>query len=230
VTGIKAVLFDVGGTLLHVDGRRLCAAAGIAHRPEVFQTAEQEAVARVRARVLAQPASTDRERLSEFLTTILRGLGIGDGPEMAAAASRVAAEHARANLWSHAGDGAQDTLTELRRRGYRLAAVSNADGRVRRLLTEAGLHELLEVVVDSAELGIEKPDPRIFHAATSALSVDPAASAYVGDIYEIDVVGARAAGMDAILIGSCPAPEPVRRIAALPELLAIFPERTDSSP
>jgi putative hydrolase of the HAD superfamily len=221
VSATRALLFDVGGTLLHVDGARVCGAAGVSYDPEVFRAAEEAAVAQVRARIVAHPASTDRERLSDFLTTILAGLGLS-GDAAAQPASRVAAEHTRANLWSRAGEGAAQTLDALRARGYRLAAVSNADGRVRGLLAQARLLSRLEVVVDSAELGIEKPDPRIFHAATSALGLSPAEAVYVGDIYEIDVVGARRAGMEAILIGSCPAPEPVRRIEKLPELLEIF--------
>jgi len=77
--------------------------------------------------------------------------------------------------------------------------------------------------VDSAEVRIEKPDPRIFSVAVEALGLEPAACAYVGDIYDIDVVGARAAGLRPILIGRCPAPEPVERVARLEELLSVFP-------
>ena len=86
-----------------------------------------------------------------------------------------------------------------------MACISNADGRVRGLLEVAGLLPHLEFVVDSAEVGLEKPDPRIFQAAAERLALDPSVCAYVGDIYEIDVVGASGAGMKPILIGDGPA-------------------------
>ena len=103
-----------------------------------------------------------------------------------------------------------------------MAVVSNADGRVRGLLEAAGLAPHLEFVVDSAEVGVEKPDPRIFHAATEKLGLTPAACAYVGDIYEIDVVGAERAGLTPVLIGDGPAPEGTRRVPDLPALLPLF--------
>ena len=109
------------------------------------------------------------------------------------------------------------------RAGYRLGVVSNADGRVRALLEAAGVSPFLEFVVDSAEVGVEKPDARIFLAATERLGLAPAACAYVGDIYEIDVEGSRRAGLHPILIGEGHAPETVRRVAHLPDLLPIFP-------
>ena len=220
---IRAVLFDAGGTLIHMDGERVCLAAGVAHDATSFRRAEAAAVALVRSFVLANPASTDAERLPLYLDTLLVGLGFAARGERRAAAGRVAAEHSRANLWSRGADGACATLGVLRGRGYRMAVVSNADGRVRGLLERAGLAPLLEFVVDSAEIGVEKPDPRIFHAATTRLGLCPAACAYVGDIYEIDVIGAAGAGLVPVLIGDAPAPEGVLRVPNLSALVPLFP-------
>jgi len=222
VKDIRAILFDAGGTLIHVDGERVCGAAGVPWDPVRFRGAESSAVSAVRAFVVENPKSRDAERLPLYLDTMLGGLGLSAAPDRLAAARRVAAEHQRANLWSRAADRAAETLETLASRGYRIAVVSNADGRVRTLLDQAGLSRWLELIVDSAEVGLEKPDPRIFHAATERLGVSPAECAYVGDIYEIDVVGAERAGLTAVLIGDGPAPDSVLRVAELPELLSLF--------
>jgi putative hydrolase of the HAD superfamily len=223
VKGIRAVLFDAGGTLIHIDGERVARAAGIPFDAGIFRRAEAAAVAAVRRLVLARPESRDAERLPLYLDTLLEALGVADAPERRLAAGRVAGEHGRANLWSRRADDAFGTLETLLDRGYRLAVVSNADGRVRGLLEAAGLAPLLEFVVDSAEVGVEKPDPRIFHAATERLDLAPAACAYVGDIYEIDVVGAARAGLSAILVGDGPAPDWVLRVARLSDLGRLLP-------
>jgi putative hydrolase of the HAD superfamily len=176
----------------------------------------------VRAWIVAHPESTDLERLPLFLDTILRHLGVASAPDRRAAAARVAEEHRRSNLWSRPTAGASETLSALRGRGYRLAVVSNADGRVRTLLDKAQLASFLDCILDSAEIGIEKPDRRIFLAAAEKLGLPASSCAYVGDIYEIDILGARGAGLYPILIGDCPAKEPVERISVLEELLDIF--------
>ncbi len=220
---VRAVLFDAGGTLIHVDGERVCRAAGRAWDPVEFREAESAAVAAVRTFVLKSPASRDAKRLPVYFDTMLSGLGLEAGPPRREAAGRVAAEHRRANLWSRCADRAPETLEALRGRGYRVACVSNADGRVRGLLEAAGLLLHLEFVVDSAEVGVEKPDPRIFQAAAERLALDPSACAYVGDIYEIDVAGAAGAGMKPILIGDGPAAGPVERVPDLWSLLTLFP-------
>ncbi len=176
----------------------------------------------MRALVLERPESRDAERLPLYLDTLLRGLGLAEAGARRQAAAGVAGEHRRSNLWSRRAEGSLEALETLRRRGYRIAVVSNADGRVRTLLEAAGLSAHLEFVVDSAEVGVEKPDPRIFLAATGRLGLPPAACAYVGDIYEIDVVGARRAGLAPVLIGDAPAPEGTRRVADLTSLLPIF--------
>ena len=223
---IEAVLFDAGGTLIHVDGRRFCSAAGLPWLPEAFTAAEAAATGAVRSWILRHPASTDAERMPVFLDRLLLALGVDGREERKAASRRIAQEHARANLWSDAFPGARETLGVLRERGYRLGVISNADGRVRRLLEEAGLATHLEIILDSAHVGLEKPDPRIVLAASEGLQLPPSACAYVGDVFEIDILGARSAGLRAILLGASPAPDPVERVETLSDLLQLFPAIT----
>ncbi|MGH9369633.1 MAG: HAD family hydrolase [Thermoanaerobaculia bacterium] len=222
IRAVSAVLFDAGGTLIHVDGERVCAAAGLPWEEASFDAAENAAVAAVQRRVQSNPASTDAERLPLFLETLLAGLGVPPEKRRGSAGA-VIAEHRRSNLWSRAHPDAPAALSTLSKRGYRLGVISNADGRVRGLLARAGLSAYFELVLDSSEVGFEKPDPRIFLAATERLGLPPSACAYVGDIYEIDFLGARGAGLEAVLIGSGAAPEGVARVPSLTELLGVFP-------
>ncbi|HKD10742.1 MAG TPA: HAD family hydrolase [Thermoanaerobaculia bacterium] len=228
--GIRAILFDAGGTLVHVNGEAICRAAGLPYTESSFRDAEAAAHRQVRRWIAERPDSTDAERLPVYIDGMLRELGIEDEAARAAGTRRIAEENARASLWSRPGEGAVSTLETLRGRGYRLGVISNSNGHVRKLLQQARLAPFLEVIIDSSEVGIEKPDPRIFFAATEQLALMPSVCSYVGDIYEIDVLGARAAGLAPILIGSCAAPEPVERVAALADLLALFPPLTAGEP
>lgn len=218
----RAILFDAGGTLIHVDGERVCRAAGVPYDADAFRAAESSGIGAVRAALERQPLSTDAERLPIFLGAILASLGV-PAADQAAAGTRIRAEHERVNLWSAPSRGAAEVLDALAGRGYRLGVISNADGRVRALLEAAGVASRLEMVLDSAEVGLEKPDPRIFHEGARRLGTPPEACAYVGDIYEIDVAGAQAAGLQAVLVGDCPAPGSVTRVRELSDLLALFP-------
>ena len=220
---IRAVIFDAGGTLIHMDGERVCRAVGVDFDDAAFRRAETDAVSAVRALLLEKPESTDAERIPLFFDTLLAGLGIADAAARRSGMGAVSEEHRKLNLWSRRANRALEALESLRARGYRMAVISNADGRVRGLLEEAGLTGHLEFVVDSGELGIEKPDPRIFHTATERLGLEPSVCVYVGDIYEIDVVGALGAGLEPVLIGNGPAPPGTRRVADFDELLTLLP-------
>jgi putative hydrolase of the HAD superfamily len=71
---------------------------------------------------------------------------------------------------------------------------------VEQLLAGAGFAPHLAFVVDSGVVGIEKPDPRIFDLALGLAGVGAAETLYVGDLYPVDVVGARRAGIEPVLL------------------------------
>jgi putative hydrolase of the HAD superfamily len=87
-------------------------------------------------------------------------------------------------------------LDELRRRGFRLAVISNVLSRtlVPSCLAQYGIAHHFEQVVTSAQLGWRKPNRRIFDEALRLMDLPPASCAYVGDTLSRDVVGARRAG------------------------------------
>src|SRR5262249_37093118 len=225
---LDAVLFDAGGTLLRLDYAfmRTCAARRN-HAIDDDALARGEATVRReidrRAARTGGPRDRDADRVAGYFHAVLESAGVAPAAAEAAA-GELAAEHARANLWRVAvpGAAAAPALAALRARGFRVGVVSNADGRVAALLEAAGLAPHLETIVDSHHEGVEKPDPEIFRRALARLGVPAERTAYVGDIFAIDVLGARAAGLAAILIdetggyadADCP------RIAALADLLA----------
>jgi len=91
-------------------------------------------------------------------------------------------------------DGAEAALVKLRRAGLELACVTNWDIGIGEQLDRAGLSRYLSAVVSSAEVGAEKPDPRVFAEAVARLGVSPARALHIGD-GEADQAGAAAAGL-----------------------------------
>jgi len=91
-------------------------------------------------------------------------------------------------------------VRELRGMGMRLGIVSDWGSSLLPIVESLGLGSELDFVIASAVVGISKPDPAIFRLAAARVDVLPAASLMVGDSYRADVAGARASGMDGILI------------------------------
>jgi putative hydrolase of the HAD superfamily len=92
------------------------------------------------------------------------------------------------------------TLRALRASGARIVVISNWDISLHDVLDRVGLRELLDGVLTSAELGVAKPAPAAFKAALQLAGVAPAAALHVGDSVEEDLAGARAAGIDVLLL------------------------------
>ena len=91
-------------------------------------------------------------------------------------------------------EDAGPALRALRAAGMRLVIASNWDCSLADWLGPAGLLELVDAVVTSAEVGVAKPDPLVFRRALAVAGVGPEAAVHVGDSPDNDVAGARAAG------------------------------------
>ena len=111
------------------------------------------------------------------------------------------AEHA---AWQPArvlGDTTHALLEALRERGLKLGLVSNAfdpGWLLHRDLEQMGLAERLDFAVFSSELGVRKPDPRIFERALESLGVEPGRALFVGDRLYEDIRGAGELGMTTV--------------------------------
>lgn len=209
---VRAVIFDIGGTLLDFSGpesaTHLKEGAARAHawltRHDLIRvgrpTYQKRIVRRfVRAylwsRVVRKEMNTtanirlahesmgaqlddqELDRVARLLYEPIRRLGVAD-PQTASA------------------------LATLRNRGYRLAVISNTVAPPQGLddhLSDHNLLDLLPIRIYSCQVGVPKPNPRIFHAALDKLKLQAADTVYVGDKPRIDVAGARRVGMQTIL-------------------------------
>jgi HAD superfamily hydrolase (TIGR01509 family) len=200
---LKAVFFDAGGTLVHADYARvrdaLSRTVGRAPSVEELVGAEYAGRAAVEAAMAANAAMSDGARWLLHFSGALASLGYSR-EEMARAAPAIRAEHGRANLWTVVQAGVAAALAELRRRGLILGCISNSDGSVEGVLTRVGLRRSLDFVLDSAVVGVEKPDPGIFRLALQRAGVEASEAMHVGDLFPVDVVGARRAGIEAVLL------------------------------
>ena len=217
------LLFDVGSTLVFPNWSLISeelARDDVHIAPDLLAAREPHArFALDNEATAARPG--DRSRWDEYFGLIVRECGVPVFPP--GALERLRLYNDVHNLWEHVPPDVPGVLTALRRRGCRLGAVSNSNGSVQRKLTELGLAREFEVVLDSAVEGIEKPDPRLFLRALARMRVRPEHAYYVGDIYHVDVVGARAAGIQPILLDPCGlhADKSCPRIATLEELLDV---------
>jgi HAD superfamily hydrolase (TIGR01509 family) len=110
------------------------------------------------------------------------------------------AEHDAFNLWRRVPEGLREALHALRAAGVAVCVVSNSEGKLASLFDRLSLTAAFDHVIDSALVGVEKPDPRIFSLALARFGVGPDRALHLGDTVATDVDGARAAGVRAALI------------------------------
>lgn len=198
----EAVLLDAGGVFFLPDHDRILGAlerAGCKRNADVLGRAHYAAAA-------AFHTDLDVEGdwagvWGEYLAAYVEVCDIDD-LDRDEVHRHLDSEFADAALWVQVVDGCRDGLRALAETGVLLGVVSNADGLMAQRLRK---HEILQVgpglgvevacVVDSGDVGVMKPDPRIFQMALDAMGVAAEDAWYLGDMPAIDVVGARRAGM-----------------------------------
>jgi FMN phosphatase YigB (HAD superfamily) len=201
---ITTIFFDVGGTLIHPDLSRLMAPLLARVQPTREQLVAAERAAKwgehrngnagspARSGSHAGPVNTGYWRT--YFGALLDAIGCCHEllPQLTERAGN-------SEYWSLADAAAAPVLSELCR-DYRLAVISNADGRIEQCLQRGGLRQFFEKLIDSGLVGYEKPDPRIFQVALEQMAARPDESLYVGDVYAIDYQGPTAVGMQAVLL------------------------------
>ncbi|GAB3966762.1 HAD family hydrolase [Actinoallomurus acanthiterrae] len=214
---IKAVLFDLDGTLIdHDTAASVALARALQARPGSRQV--DHARARRRWKELEEEAMgrylsgeltfSEQRRLRAISFAAELGLGVWD----AARADAWFAGYLRhyESAWCAYPDvrPALDALTE-RCRHVRLGVVTNGDAdQQRQKLLRVGLAADLPDVIASSEVGAAKPDPKIFREGCARLSLAPAEVAYVGDRLETDAMAARNAGLHGIWLNRDAKPAP----------------------
>jgi putative hydrolase of the HAD superfamily len=207
---IDALFVDVGNTLVAMDldwVSEHLAEQGL--RAPAATLRRAEAAARpVVSRIAAERRTTEGEELfALYLHAVLDG--VAEARELDTASRRGLVERMAPllrgpgrtqRLWSQVLPGVREALAQIRAAGLPLVAVSNSDGSCEAGLVEQGLRDLLDHVLDSAVVGFEKPDARIFERALELSGSPPARTLHVGDFYGADVVGARRAGIHPVLL------------------------------
>jgi len=224
---IRAVIFDAGNTLLRMNYGIIAEhllTRGRAASPA--QVEEAELRARVRLDPHLAPGASSTESTvthGRYLRYLLENLAISDEAEIEAIARWRRGYNLPVGLWNRADPEAPAALRRVREAGLVAGVISNSNGSVRSILEETGLAAHLDFIIDSSVVGVEKPDPRIFHLGLRAAGVAAAEAVYVGDLYSVDVLGARAAGLDGILLdpGGFWAPRDCRLARGLDEAVQL---------
>jgi HAD superfamily hydrolase (TIGR01549 family) len=224
---VDSIFLDAGGVLVWPNWTRVSHVLRT-HRVEV--SVARLAAADPPARfALDRPetiaVSTDQSRGPTYFELVLEHAGVSPSERTSAALEELQEYHQANNLWECVPDFVAPTLEQLRRAGHRLVVVSNSNGTLQRAFSRIGLAPLVDVMLDSAVEGVEKPERRFFELALTRSGARRETTVHVGDMYHVDVTGARAAGLSAVLVderdlrpgADCPR---IPSIASLPDLLA----------
>lgn len=194
---IDTVFLDAGGVLCHPSWTRVADALvrhGTGATAAALAAAEQKATRDIDdAHTIG--TTDDRQRGWLYFNLVLHHAGIEQDAGTDAALAELREYHRLDNLWEHVEPDVAPALAALKERGLRLVVVSNANGRLKHLFDRVDLTKWFDHVLDSHEWGVEKPDPRLFHLALEQSRADAARTVHVGDLYHVDVVGARQAGL-----------------------------------
>ncbi len=199
---LKTVFLDAGGVLVYPNWTRISdalRARGVDVEPAALARAEPHAKKKIDVRQTIN-ATNDAGRGWLYFNLIFEHAGVPAGADVDAALEELHAYHRSTNLWELVPPGVAPALAALRQRGLKLTIVSNANGKLRVLFDRLALAGCVDCLLDSHDEGVEKPDPRFFEIALERSGARRESTIHVGDLYHVDVEGARAAGLRGVLL------------------------------
>ncbi len=205
---IKAVFFDFFNTLVGYDRSRemiyeeVCRDLGIHIKArDIYQTLVQaDLFMRDEERVTPiekRPPQQQRDFFAKYMNMALSGCDVKVDPDTAL---KIFAELKKLSWEFKAFSDTIPALQELKSRGLTLGLISNVAKDMSQVYRDLKLNEYLDCFTNSLDTGYDKPQKEIFLAATDKCGVRPEESIFVGDQYEIDIVGARNSNMLPVLI------------------------------
>lgn len=223
-TRVDTVFLDAGGVLVHPNWDRVANVLGrhgLSVDPAALRRADPHARFAIDTPRVAD--TTDADRGGEFFGRVLDAAGVARGAAREAALAEVYAYHMEHNLWETVPPDVIPALQRFRDAGLTLAVASNANGVLHRCLDRNDLTRYFDVICDSALEGVEKPAPRFFEILLERAGSRPETTLHIGDLYHVDVVGARSAGIRPLLLDpdSLYAGFDVERIGKLSDVLDV---------
>jgi HAD superfamily hydrolase (TIGR01509 family) len=196
----RAVFLDAGNTIVFLDHQAVAdVVSAHGHAIEARALRDVEGKAKRRYEALMKSGASHEDGWGLYLVTLLSAAGLGETAARAMVAPLRRAHDAH-NLWRRVPDGLHEALVRLREAGIHVSVISNSEGALPTLFARVGLAPLIAEVIDSHHEGVRKPDPELFRRALARTGQRASESVYLGDIPGVDVVGAHAAGMRAVLV------------------------------
>jgi HAD superfamily hydrolase (TIGR01509 family) len=194
----RFIFFDVGNTLLFPNRARMLAPLPADRHPtlETWQALERRTKQEFDQGMIA--GKVDHTFWWTFHTYLLQQLDAEGVASHDGVRDALVENTQNSANWDQILPGTREALERLRQE-YAIAVISNADGRIDAVLRRCGIADCFASITDSGNVGHEKPHPAIFEASLREMKAEPAESLYVGDVYSVDYVGARNAGMQAVL-------------------------------
>jgi putative hydrolase of the HAD superfamily len=206
IEGLELLCLDAGNTLVFLDHERLaavCHAHGFETTAADLERAEGVSKRAHDGGTLVdggwRPPIESARAWGLYVGTLLSEAGL-PWERVSSMLDVAWGEHRRFNFWSKTPPGIREALDRARVSGLRLAIVSNSEGQLESVLEANGLAGTAHAVIDSGVIGVEKPDPGIFRVALDRLGVRADRALHLGDVYALDIVGARSAGLRAALV------------------------------
>jgi HAD superfamily hydrolase (TIGR01549 family) len=222
---IKTLLLDAGGVLVFPNWDRVSDVFrrhGIEVPGDALRAADPQAKFAIDTES-SIATTNDADRGSRYFHLTFDGAGVPGGNIRKLVLAELWAYHQEHNLWEHVPADVIPALERLRASGLTLAIASNANGVLQRMFDRVGLTPYFHAICDSCIEGVEKPDPRFFRIVLERAGGRPETAMHVGDLYYVDVLGARNAGIQPLLLdphGLYRAFD-VQRISSLSELVSL---------